>query len=252
MVPHAEGGGGDEGEPEGGKDDRPSEHLGEGSEGRCAYGNEAKSAEGEGKSGGVDGGHGGFDFLECDDGERPAGSGGEHVDCSEEGIARACAGGVDGEADTKSTEDESEPLAWSGPGSFLDERGEDHPPETAGGDKKCGEAGAGDGDGLVEKDVLDKGLGEGEKREGFPRCGADFLAEVFSKKEKAASRDGETDAGEEEDEGKGAGEVIGGPESVDVLDSRKSASPEKGAEQRGRKGSAEERHGRVITWVGGE
>ena len=128
----------------------------------------------------------------------------------------------------------------------MDERSEDHPPETSGSDEERGETSTGDGDGLVEEDVLEEGLRESEGGEEFPGRGAEFLTEVLSKKEEPAAGDGETDSGEEKDEGKVAGQSFALPEFVNVLDGWKGASPEQSADQRGKKRSTEERHGGVF------
>jgi hypothetical protein len=139
---------------------------------------------------------------------------------------------------------------FGGPGCFEEERSENHPPQTSGGDEKGGETGTGDGNGLVEEEVLQEGLRECECGEKLQGRGADFLTEVLSEEEETAASDGETDSGEEKDERKSSDEVLVIPNFVNGLDDREGASPKQGANEDRRKRAAEEEHGGVIT--GGE
>ena len=187
MVPDAEGSGGDKSEPERASDDGAAKHFLEGTNGLEADEYERNPSGEERDAGGINRRHCRLDPLEEEEGKRAAGGGAQHEDCPKQGIARSGTGGIDRNGDAGSSDDEAEPLHRTWPRALLNEWAQEHPPKTAGGNEQGGQACAGSCDRLVEENILDERLGEGESEEEFPGGHSKFCGDIFAKEQKSKS-----------------------------------------------------------------
>lgn len=112
-------------------------------------------------------------------------------------------------------------MFWGRPGGFEQERGEEHPPETASANEKRTENPAGDSKPGVKKDILEEGLSKGKSQKEPEVSLPKLLERPGGEAQNKNTCQHEARSGKQE----AHGERLVVPQTKDIFDAGKSAAP---------------------------